>query len=362
MPWFTLKSVPGIGNLLFRRLVDRFGSPEQVLAASMRELAEVDGISERTANAIDRHVTPEWVWREMDLAWSKGYRIVTMADPNYPAMLAQIPDPPPILYMYGAFENPPMSIAIVGSREATRYGVFTARRLGRELAGYKTVVVSGLARGIDTAAHMGALDGRGMTVAVMGSGLERVYPSENRNLFHRIAENGAVISEFRLTTQPEARNFPIRNRIISGMTMGTVVVEAARKSGSLITARLAGEQGREVFAVPGNVNSFKSAGTHGLIKQGAKLVEKAGDILEEFPAFRHRSEKGKHGRESTVRPPPMSESEAMVFKELGPYPIHIDDLVRKLAMDPGKLSGILLQLELKGIVSQAPGKMFMVGL
>jgi DNA processing protein len=201
---------------------------------------------------------------------------------------------------------------------------------------------------------------------VLGSGLERIYPHKNLKLFHKIAEKGAVISEFPLLEEPEPHNFPIRNRIISGISLGTVIVEATQKSGSLITARLAAEQGREVFAVPGNINSFKSIGTHSLIKQGAKLVENTQDILEELsPLITDDSLNNKIKREDkaehkTAEPLSLSSEESLVFTGLGHYPVHIDDLVRKISMEPGKLSGILLKLEVQGIVHQAPGKFFSV--
>jgi DNA processing protein len=221
-----------------------------------------------------------------------------------------------------------------------------------------------MARGIDTAAHEGALMGKGKTIAVLGCGLDRIYPAENRKLYHRISENGAVISEFALMTEPEAHNFPIRNRIISGISLGTVVVEASKKSGSLITARLAAEQNREVFAVPGSVQSFKSIGTHTLIKQGAKLVEHVQDIIEELGPFLETqipiAGGLKQPDETGAIKASLSSEEAFVHQILGPYPEHIDDLVRKTSMETGKLSSILLKLELKGIVQQAPGKLFSV--
>jgi DNA processing protein len=219
-----------------------------------------------------------------------------------------------------------------------------------------------MALGIDAAAHEGALAGHGRTVAVLGSGLGRIYPTQHLRLFERISASGAVVSEFPLQAEPDAHHFPIRNRVISGMSLGTVVVEAGKNSGSLITARLAAEQNREVFAVPGSVQSFKSVGTHTLIKQGAKLVENVQDIVSELGHFLTDAQPG-----SGPQPPPpiekrhrLTAEEADVYKALGPYPLHIDELVRKLAMDAGRLSGILLQLELKGIVMQQPGKLFSV--
>lgn len=360
LPWITLKSVPGIGNHLFKRLIDRFHTPDAVLQASSNDLAEIYGITPRLASAIRRHRLPDAIKRDIDLAVKKGYKIVTMADTDYPALLRQIPDPPPILYVFGLLTKQTNNIAVVGSRHATRYGISAAHQLSSDLASLGITIVSGMALGIDSAAHQGALAGKGETVAVLGSGLEVVYPRENRNLFYSIAENGAVISEFPLMTEPEPKNFPIRNRIISGICLGTVVVEAGRKSGSLITARLAAEQGREVFAVPGSIHSFKSAGTHILIKQGAKLVEHAQDIIEEVvammtpPATTEPSPKNQMGANF----PPLSPDESLVIGAIDPYPVHIDDLARVLSIPSGKLSAILLQLELKGVVQQSPGKFF----
>jgi DNA processing protein len=362
LPWFSLKRVPGIGNHLFKRLIHRFKSPELVLEASLENLLQVEGVTSRVATAIRNHKISEDIHRELERIDQKRIQIVTMTDPQYPPLLREIPDPPPYLYVYGLLEGSNGNIAVVGSRNATAYGMTTTRNLCADLAVRGMAIVSGMARGIDTAAHEGALIGKGKTIAVLGSGLGRVYPNENLKLFHRISRNGAVISEFPLLAEPEAHNFPIRNRIISGMSLGTVVVEASRKSGSLITARLAAEQNREVFAVPGSVQSFKSTGTHTLIKQGAKLVEHAQDIFEELiPAVNFRnSEKIKVQDRPAKRVPPLSPDEALVYKSLGPYPEHIDDLVRKTSIDPGKLSSILLKLELKGMVLQSPGKLFSV--
>lgn len=352
--WLRLKSVPGVGNLLFKRLIERFKSPEAVFEAAYSSLIEVEGISPRLAVLISEHKISDDVKREAELIREKGCRIITLTDEQYPKLLLEIPDPPPFLYIMGNLENSARNIAVVGSRMPTRYGIFTTKRLCEDLAKLNITVVSGMARGIDTAAHIGAMSGGGKTVAVLGSGLEKVYPIENLKLFHRIIENGAVISEFSLNSPPDPYHFPARNRIISGMSLGTVVVEAAQKSGSLITARLAAEQGRDVFAVPGSIHSFKSMGTHSLIKQGAKLVEHAQDVMEElFPAHNPIQRKT-----VTRQLPPLSSEETTVLNALSPYPIHIDDLLRKLDMDSGKLSGILLQLELKDIVQQSPGKLF----
>ncbi|MGB2927927.1 MAG: DNA-processing protein DprA [Desulfobacterales bacterium] len=359
LPWFILKSVQGIGNHLFKRLIDCFHSPENVFEASGKDLLEVEGITPRLIAAIKHHKIPDSVKKDLDLVMKKGYKIVTMSDTDYPPLLLQIPDPPPFLYVFGRLKDSFKNIAVVGSRNATEYGISTTRRLCKDLALREMTIVSGMAIGIDSAAHQGALMGKGNTIAVLGSGLEIVYPAENRKLFHMIAENGAVISEFPLLTEPEPHNFPIRNRIISGISLGTVVVEATKRSGSLITARLAAEQNREVFAIPGSIHSFKSTGTHTLIKQGAKLVEHAQDIMEELSyIIEAPHEKDKTGNEIMERISQLSSEESLVFEAIDAYPVHIDDLARKLSMKPGKLSSILLQLELKGIVLQSPGKLF----
>ena len=359
LSWFFLKSVPGIGNHLFKRLIDHFGSPELILAASDSNLAAVDGISTTLVRRIKSHRLPDGVQRDIRLVQQKNIRIVTMNDPDYPELLLHIPDPPPFLYLQGQLDHTTKNIAMVGSRMASNYGLSVARRLSTELAEYGLTVVSGMARGIDTAAHEGALEGGGPTVAVLGSGLERIYPTQNYHLSRNIIQNGAIISEFPLLTEPEPHHFPIRNRIISGMSIGTIVIEAAKKSGSLITARLAVEQNREVFAVPGSIKSYKSTGTHTLIKQGAKLVENVQDILEEFSSViginRNSTEMGALSDKASI---PLTPEENEVLNCLDHYPVHIDELVRKTAMVAGKLASILLGLELKGVVEQLPGKFF----
>ena len=361
-PWFILKSVPGVGNLLGRRLIDHFKSPQNVFQASDEELLQVDGVTRRHVTAIKTQKVPPTVDAELDLVNRKGYGIVTLTDSNYPRLLRQIPDPPPFLYVCGRLDGLPVKVAVVGSRNATGYGIVTTKTLSANLASLGITIVSGMARGIDTAAHQGALAAGGQTIAVLGSGLEQIYPAENKALFQRISEQGAVVSEFPLFTKPEAHNFPIRNRIISGMSLGTVVVEATKKSGSLITARLAAEQNREVFAVPGSIQSFKSIGTHTLIKQGAKLVENAQDIIEEIaPMVQFKKKPGTNNRNSNeYKLASLTADERRVYDLLGPYPIHIDDLVRNMSVKTGTLSSILLKLELNGLVQQSPGKFFSV--
>ena len=362
LPWLSLKSVPGVGNHLFKRLIDHFKSPEMVLDATDEQLHQVEGMTQRVADAVHNHNPSPNLQLELDRVHQKGYQLVKLLDSDYPPLLREIPDPPPYLYVYGKLEGTQNIIAMVGSRHATGYGLTTTRRLSEDLARLGITVVSGMARGIDTAAHEGALMGRGKTMAVLGCGLDRVYPAENEKLYHRIGEMGAVVSEFALGAKPEAHHFPLRNRIISGMSLGTVVVEASRKSGSLITARLAAEQNREVFAVPGSVQSFKSTGTHTLIKQGAKLVEHAQDIVEELTPLVSFLQTGESNRPkyTTDVDAALSPDETAVYHALEPYPVHIDDLTRKTGLEPGKLLSILLKLELQGIVQQQPGKMFSI--
>jgi len=359
LPWFQLKSTPGVGNLIFKRLIDAFDTAQAAMAAPRKVLTRIDGVSEGLATAIKQTRLPDSAESEIKRVDQLGFRIVTLADNDYPALLLEIPDPPPFIYVYGNLPMHVNNIAIVGSRHATQYGLSTTKHLSRDLVKHGLTIISGMARGIDTAAHEGALAAGGKTVAVLGSGLARIYPRENEKLYHQIAKNGAVISEFPLDAEPEGHHFPLRNRIISGLSLGTVIVEATLRSGSLITARLAAEQNREVFAVPGSIKSFKSTGTHTLIKQGARLVEQSQDIMDEIAHLLDRSVIAP-GMNEKVHPAATSTSakETSVLQVLEPYPIHIDDLVRKLNMPASELAAILLRLELKGKIQQDPGKYF----
>ncbi len=360
IPWMTLRRVSGVGNLLFRRLLDRFSSPEAVLASDPPELGAVEGVGPGLAERIAAARPGPDVLAELDLLAASPFHVLVLTDPDYPRLLREIPDPPSLLYVHGNAADLSRAVAVVGSRTPTRYGLANARRLSADLAGVDIIVISGMARGIDTAAHLGALDAGGRTVAVLGSGLNRVYPPENREIYRRIAASGAVISEFPLDAPPEAHHFPTRNRIISGLSLGTVVVEASRKSGSLITARLALEQGREIFAVPGHIRSLKSTGAHSLIRQGAVLVQSVRDILAELGPLM-KSEAVREVAEKEQLPaelPPLTAAEETVFRILTPYPVHIDELVDRLGMPPSALSAALLQLELKSLAARAPGNLF----
>jgi DNA processing protein len=353
--WFALKSVPQVGNVTFRRLLERFDTPERALKAAPEELAQVAGITAAAVASIRKHDYRAFAEKECLAVERAGVRIVTFLAADYPKVLLEISDLPPYLYVRGELRNMEPAIAIVGSRRASNYGLLTTGRLAAALAGHGVTVASGMARGVDTAAHQGALGGGGRSVGVLGSGIDVVYPPENRRLFEEMAEHGALVSEFPMGTTPLAENFPRRNRIISGISRGVLVVEAAEKSGSLITAQYALEQGREVFAIPGNIHYSTSRGCNRLIKQGAKLVECVEDILEEFPSLRTRREV-----EPALPEFGLSPKEAAIYTLLAASPLHIDEIITKSALTVGDVSAILLRLELKGAVTQLSGKHFAI--
>jgi DNA processing protein len=282
-------------------------------------------------------------------------KTLSLKDKEYPQNLRYIYDPPQTIYVKGSLlleDN--LAIAIVGSRQASYYGLKNAESLAFELAAKGITIVSGLARGIDSAAHQGALKAKGRTIAVLGSGLNKIYPPENKKLAEEIAQNGAVLSEFPLDTPPLKENFPRRNRIISGLSLGVVVVEAAQKSGALITASCALEQGREVFALPGKIDSFTSQGTNDLIKQGAKLIQSSQDIVDELEPLRLLSGMPKE----TQKIPDLPEEESKVYQLLSSEPMHIDELLEKSALSQGKLLTALMKLEYKKLIKELPGKRF----
>lgn len=360
--WFALRNVPGVGSVLFKRLLIAFGSPEAIFHAQEQNLRQIKGMTPRIMKGIqqNRNHCPDDEIRAIERA---GFKIAAINDPHYPTLLLHIPDPPPLLTYLGTLDNIAPCIAIVGSRKATTYGLQTAFKLGHNLAHNGFQIVSGMAMGIDTAAHKGAIKAGGRTLAVLGCGLKNIYPRENRQLYHDIADNGAVISEFSLDSIPDARHFPMRNRIIAGMSTGTIVVEAAARSGSLITARLTGEYNREVFAVPGSVQSFQSTGTHSLLKQGAKLVENELDVIEELghmvhPAPPQNTGKAPDDSKGHNFKPDMTEQK--ILNCLGPYPVHIDTIIEQSGLDAGSVNASLLCLELKGVVKQTPGNYFFV--
>ena len=354
--WISLSLVPGLGINGYWRLLDYFHSPGDVLQASRKQLCQVPGIREKQiAGLASRETVLPRGRDELAKLESIGGEALSFEDPGYPALLRQISDPPPVIYISGKKELlKENSVAIVGSRAATIYGRRTAYSLAGSLAGYSVTVVSGLAHGIDAEAHAGSLAVGGDTVAVLGCGLDVVYPRENRDLYRQIAEQGVLVSEYPLGTQPEGFRFPARNRIIAGLSKGVVVVEAAKKSGSLITAQLALDYGREVFAVPGQVDSYKSAGAHWLLQQGAKLVLGAEDILEEFPgSAAGRADQRLVGKSDRVLG--LDPDADTLLSHIEPYPQTRDQLIERSGLSPARMSELLLFLELEGLVEVLPG-------
>lgn len=356
----ALNMVEGVGPVRVRQLLEFFGDAPSILRASRAQLLRVHGIGEDIATAIH-----DWE-KSVDLAGELkrieqfDCQIVIQSDDNYPALLREIYDPPIVLYVKGTLlPQDRNSIAMVGSRMTTPYGMETARKLAYQLAFTGVTVVSGGARGIDTAAHMGALNARGRTIAVIGNGINIVYPTENKELFDRIACSGAVITQFPFNRKGDRQTFPIRNRIVAGMTLGTVVVEANLTSGSLITANMAVENGRQVFAVPGRIDSPRSKGCHDLIKKGARLCEGAEDILSEFEYLFPQTNRPPTAAETGVLPAiALTENEDKVIRTLSHEPVPIDEIVRKTFLPVAAVSVALLSLEMKRLVKQLPGKMF----
>lgn len=356
--WLILARAPGLGPVLVGRLLERYGDAASILAAGRTAWREA-GLPEAAREAL---AEPDENALAADLDWlaRPGHALITRNDPNYPAALAEIAQPPPWLFAAGDPDllNAP-GFAIVGSRNASPGGIAHARDFAAEMARSGFAVVSGLAAGIDTAAHEGALAAEGMTVAVCGTGLDRVYPARNRDLARRIAERGLLLSEFTLGTEPKAGNFPRRNRIIAGLAAGTLVVEATRTSGSLITARLALEAGREVFALPGSVDNPLARGCHRLIREGAKLVESAADILEEIAP-----QLGPGPSRAAAAPDENGDADTLdadyqrLLACLEHGPAGVDELVERSGLTADTVSSMLLILELRGRVAHAPGGAF----
>lgn len=352
-----LLSVPGVGQHRIRHLVGHFQDPSNVLKASFKALCQVEGVDEKTAYAIRNQVDTQFAEQQLLLADKHHVELISFWDSKYPKLLKRIYDPPALLYVKGRLPGiQKLSIAVVGMRNASQYGRWMAEKIGAGLSERDIVVVSGMARGIDTHAHRGALKNGGETWAVLGCGVEQIYPPENKNVYERIIEHGAVISEYPIGAEPLSPHFPKRNRIISGLSLGTVVVEAGKRSGALITAYNALEQSREVFAVPGDVRNQKSAGTHKLIKEGAKLIEDVDDILDEIPQWQDhtKSEVSSKPFQTTL-----SGREKRLWEIMSSHPIHVDVLADKANMEVSETLSVLLSLELKDAVKQTAGMMFM---
>lgn len=349
--WAALSLVPGLGNASFRKLLAAFGEPQLILSAPYSALSQV--VKPAIARSISDGLDSETI-RATDLWLAQpDNHIITLADADYPAALFQIPDPPALFYLKGnrdILQRP--SLAIVGSRNATPQGIKNAESFAQSLSDNGFCIVSGLASGIDAAAHRGGLNGHSSSLAVVGTGLDIVYPASNRALAHALAKNGVLISEYPLGTPAIASNFPKRNRIISGLTQGCLVIEAALRSGSLITARFAAEQGKEVFAIPGSIHSPLSKGCHALIKQGAKLVECAQDILEELGGT--LPDKPATANSDTC----YLETDHSILLHLGHDTANIDSLVERSGLTPEHVSAMLLELELDGRVASLPGGLY----
>ncbi|MCK4224449.1 MAG: DNA-processing protein DprA [candidate division Zixibacteria bacterium] len=356
--WLALFTVPNIGPVRYIFLVKHFGSPEKVLFASKEELAELPNIGPVIASNIKNKVLWDKVEEQLKLIQKNQVQVVTFKDENYPQNLLSIYDPPPFLFVKGEIKKVDRNaVAIVGCRLASPYGKRITERIGRELSKRGITIVSGLAWGIDSIGHLSALKENGRTLAVFGSGLDIIYPRENRRLAEQIQSSGAILSEFFLGTKPEAPNFPRRNRLISGLSLGVVIVEAGTKSGALLTAHSALEQNREVFAIPGNLGAKNSEGTNELIKQGAKLVTSVVDILEEL---RITTKEGKSSSSVLTEEDlsHLSEMEKNLFKLISDEPYHIDKVATQASVSVPQALSALLSLELKGLVKQLSGKMF----
>lgn len=356
--WIALRAVEGVGPVLFRRLLERFETPGHVFSAAPGALATVRGVTPQIAEAIADPACRRFAEAECRRIEAANVRLLTFLDADYPRRLFEIGDPPPLLYLRGTFPPWEPAVAVVGSRRATREGLKAAERLSSELASNGVLVVSGLARGIDTAAHRGALAGGGATVAVLGCGVDVDYPPENRQLAEQISGNGCIISEFPMTTQPLAEHFPRRNRIISGLSRGVLVVEAVEKSGSLITARYALDQGREVMAVPGAISSAACRGSNRLIKDGAQLVDCVEDILDAVRVVRSEHALPLLDRNAPPLRCSLTPREAAVYELVAQGPRHLDEITQALELTPGEVSAMVLGLELKGMLQQLPGSYY----
>lgn len=351
--WLWWNRVPGIGPTRFYKLLEEYGSMSNAWQAPLQELEPMIG-----AKAIVNWNAVKNTWDpELELTKISYLRlhIYCYLDQDYPPLLKKILNPPPVLYSAGGFEyGDDIAVAIVGTRSPTPAGAFNAHELAAQLTRQGLTIISGMARGIDSEAHKGALEARGRTIAILGCGLDIPYPPENESLMQNIAEHGAVVSEFPLGTEPLSKNFPARNRIISGLSLGVVVVEAAQDSGSLITAGFALEQGREVFAVPGNIGNEGSKGPHKLIRQGAKLIENCQDILTELAIPQLTAMEITAATFESA-----NESEQKVVAVISREPLHIDQIVRRSTLASAQVNSLLMQLELKGVVKRFPGQMYL---
>lgn len=350
----ALQMVPEIGPATAKRLIDKFGAASKVFSAGREDLLTVEGLGAKRAEFILGFRDWHYAEKTAEECGLKNIRLCGYGSRDYPELLSQIVDPPTVIYYKGNFSpHDKYAIAIVGSRVSTGYGRSAAQYLAEGLASLGITVVSGMARGIDSIAHMGAIRKRGRTIAVLGSGIDVVYPAESRDLYERIQGAGVVMSEFPIGSDPNRENFPRRNRIISGLCLGVIVVEAARGSGTIITAKAALEQGREVFAVPGNIDSMNSYGTNDLLKSGAKLITCPDDVVRELGHVLRGFIRTDRRKEIEI-----TEEERQVCDILSLEPVHIDEITRRTGLSSSKVLGLLLNLELKSVVRQMEGKKF----
>jgi DNA processing protein len=368
--WLKLIRAEGVGPVTFARLLKYFGSVDAALGASVGRLTQVEGIGSVTAERIAVGRDGFDAEAEVELAAKLGVWLVHMEDPRYPTVLKRIYDPPPVLYVKGTLcREDNLAVAIVGSRRCSLYGQEQASRIAHLLAASGFTITSGMARGIDTAAHSGALAGGGRTIAVQGCGLSRVFPPENAKLFELISASGACLCELPLRAEPLAEHFPPRNRIIAGLSLATVVIEAGLRSGAMITAKAALENNREVMAVPGKIDSPLSQGPHHLIKQGAKLVESVEDVMEALGYIgdqlkEHAAASTKEACEKVEAPLfetaklTLKGDEKPVFELLGKEPLHVDQIIADTELPVGIVNATLMALRLKGLVRQLPGNLF----
>jgi DNA processing protein len=369
--WLKLIRADSVGPITFGKLINHFGSVDRALGASVSELTRIDGVDFKTAERIAVTRNKFDTNAELELAEKLDVWIIHLYDKRYPPVLKQIYDPPPVLYIKGSLiRQDNLCISIVGSRRCSLYGQEQSSRLAHFLSSAGFTICSGMARGIDTAAHQGALSANGRTIAVQGSGLANIYPPENKKLFELIAESGACISELPLQYEPLSENFPPRNRIIAGLSLGTIVIEAGLNSGALITARAALDNNREVMAVPGKIDSPLSKGTHQLIKQGAKLIESVEDVMETLgyigqelqdhvtKAVEKASEKVEKSLFDVSRLN-LSDSEKKIYDCLGKEPSHIEQIIMETGLPPGSINAGLISLRLKGLIKQLPGSLFL---
>jgi len=368
--WLKLLRSDGIGPVTFTKLIKHFNSAERALSASVSELAKVNGIGFKTAERIAATRDKFDPVEELNLAEKLGVWLINLEDQRYPVMLKKIYDPPPVLYVKGSLTRQDnLAVSIVGSRHCSLYGQEQASRFAHFLGSAGFTVCSGMARGIDTAAHQGALAAGGRTIAVQGCGLANVFPPENKRLFELVAESGACVSELPLRYEPLSVNFPARNRIIAGLSFGTIVIEAALRSGALITAKAALDYNREVMAIPGKIDSPLSKGSHQLIKEGARLIESVEDVTEALGHIgeqltAHTSAAAAKAREEVEKPLfdasmlKLTPDERKVYDRLDKEPLHIEQIIADTNIAAGAVNAALISLRLKGLIKQLPGSMF----